>query len=261
MKNSWMIGVMLLGALTAQAQWKITPEAGFNVTKYTNSPAKIGYKVGAAVSYDFGESGFALQSGLYYVQRGEGTIRSGHLHGLAKDNEGKEVNVDSYLLKDGSIYSMYSYYNPNSGYYEYVSSEMPVGVILYQTASFYQYKTRKGYFQLPIMARYNWKLNDQLRFHLALGPYVAVGISGKEKSIETTIDLQDEYIGSKNEFENNIYDYGYYRFDWGIAAETGIEINRFSAKFSYDMGLGKENKYGEIGCKYHTASFTIGYSF
>ena len=70
MKKSWMIGVMLLGALTTQAQWKITPEAGFNVTKYTNSPAKIGYKVGAAVSYDFGESGFALQSGLYYVQRG-----------------------------------------------------------------------------------------------------------------------------------------------------------------------------------------------
>ena len=68
MKKSWMIGVMLLGALTTQAQWKITPEAGFNVTKYTNSPAKIGYKVGAAVSYDFGESGFALQSGLYYVQ-------------------------------------------------------------------------------------------------------------------------------------------------------------------------------------------------
>ena len=70
--------------------------------------------------------------------------------------------------------------------------------------------------------------------------------------------------GAKGEvwqFENNIYDYGYYRFDWGIAAETGIEINRFSAKFSYDMGLGKENKYGEIGCKYHTASFTIGYSF
>ena len=27
MKKSWMIGVMLLGALTAQAQWKITPEA------------------------------------------------------------------------------------------------------------------------------------------------------------------------------------------------------------------------------------------
>ena len=33
MKKSWMIGVMFLGALTAQAQWKITPEAGFNVTK------------------------------------------------------------------------------------------------------------------------------------------------------------------------------------------------------------------------------------
>ena len=118
MKKSWMIGVMLCGALAAQAQWRITPEAGFNVTKYANSPAKVGYKVGAAVRYDFGETGFSLQSGLYYVQRGEGTIRSGYLSGTAKDNEGKEVNVDSYLLKDGTIYSMYSYYNPNSGYYE-----------------------------------------------------------------------------------------------------------------------------------------------
>ena len=44
MKKSWMIGVMLLGALTTQAQWKITPEAGFNVTKYTNSPAKLRFR-------------------------------------------------------------------------------------------------------------------------------------------------------------------------------------------------------------------------
>lgn len=261
MKKSWMIGVMLCSALAAQAQWRITPEAGFNVTKYANSPAKVGYRVGAAVRYDFGETGFSLQSGLYYVQRGEGTIRSGYLNGTAKDNEGKEVNVDSYLLKDGTIYSMYSYYNPNSGYYEYVSTEKPVGDILYKTASFYASKAYRGYLQLPIMARYNWKLNDKIGFHMSLGPYLAVGVNGKNKSIVSMIDLQDEYIGSKNVFENNVYDYGYYRFDWGVAAETGVEINHFSAKFSYDLGLGKEYRYDEIGCKYHTASFTIGYSF
>lgn len=96
---------------------------------------------------------------------------------------------------------------------------------------------------------------------MSLGPYLAVGVNGKNKSIVSMIDLQDEYIGSKNVFENNVYDYGYYRFDWGVAAEAGVEINHFSAKFSYDLGLGKESKYDEIGCKYHTASFTIGYSF
>lgn len=93
MKKSWMIGVMLLGALTAQAQWKITPEAGFNVTKYTNSPAKIGYKVGAAVSYDFGKSGFALQSGLYYVQRGNGSYDYASMYGKSIDENGNEISI------------------------------------------------------------------------------------------------------------------------------------------------------------------------
>ena len=41
MKKSWMIGVMLCSALAAQAQWRITPEAGFNVTKYKYSEALL----------------------------------------------------------------------------------------------------------------------------------------------------------------------------------------------------------------------------
>lgn len=98
-----MIGVMLLGALTAQAQWKITPEAGFNVTKYTNSPAKIGYKVGAAVSYDFGKSGFALQSGLYYVQRGNGSYDYASMYGKASMRMGMKFQYIILSTKMGVI--------------------------------------------------------------------------------------------------------------------------------------------------------------
>ena len=102
------------------------------------------------------------------------------------------------------------------------------------------------------------------RHKLAIDGIKYVKLAGEEYYIQEIFD-SSELIANLDKnavaVENSIYDYGYYRFDWGIAAETGIEINRFSAKFSYDMGLGKENKYGEIGCKYHTASFTIGYSF
>ena len=50
------------------------PEAGMNVTKYKGDVAKVGFKAGAAVSYTFGSGWFSLQSGLYYVRRGEGTV-------------------------------------------------------------------------------------------------------------------------------------------------------------------------------------------
>lgn len=70
MKKSWMIGVMLCSALAAQAQWRITPEAGFNVTKYKYSEAKMGYKVGAAVRYDFGKKRICLAKRIILCAEG-----------------------------------------------------------------------------------------------------------------------------------------------------------------------------------------------
>ncbi len=67
-----MLMMMLMCVTEVSAQWSVTPEAGMNVTKYKDSPAAVGFKAGAAVSYTFGSGLFSLQSGLYYVQRGTG---------------------------------------------------------------------------------------------------------------------------------------------------------------------------------------------
>lgn len=67
-----MLMMMLMCVTEVSAQWSVTPEAGMNVTKYKDSPAAVGFKAGAAVSYTFGSGLFSLQSGLYYVQRGDG---------------------------------------------------------------------------------------------------------------------------------------------------------------------------------------------
>lgn len=259
MKKSWMIGVMLLGALTTQAQWKITPEAGFNVTKYTNSPAKIGYKVGAAVSYDFGKSGFALQSGLYYVQRGNGSYDYASMYGKSIDENGNEISIYYSIDKDGSYTMSY----PAGGYYagyaenSHVNSGQPID---WQEVTFvHKNASRYGFVQLPILARYTWTVKPNIRIHVALGPYIAIGVNGKKSLHAKIIDLKKS---SESIYENksNPFDYGN-RFDWGVAAETGVEINRFSAKFSYDMGLSDDYGRNNIGIEYHTASFTIGYSF
>lgn len=44
-----VVFVMLMTCvISAQAQWKVTPEAGMNVTKYKGDVAKVGFKAGVA---------------------------------------------------------------------------------------------------------------------------------------------------------------------------------------------------------------------
>lgn len=90
-----MLMMMLMCVTEVGAQWSVTPEAGMNVTKYKNSPAAVGFKAGAAVSYTFGSGLFSLQSGLYYVQRGTGKSFFGTAYGKGVDKDGKEQ--DRYL--------------------------------------------------------------------------------------------------------------------------------------------------------------------
>lgn len=78
-----MLMMMLMCVTEVSAQWSVTPEAGMNVTKYKDSPAAVGFKAGAAVSYTFGSGLFSLQSGLYYVQRGTGKSFYGAAYGLS----------------------------------------------------------------------------------------------------------------------------------------------------------------------------------
>ena len=83
--SSVMLMMMLMCVTEVSAQWSVTPEAGMNVTKYKGSPAAVGFKAGAAVSYTFGSGLFSLQSGLYYVQRGTGKSFFGTAYGKGFD--------------------------------------------------------------------------------------------------------------------------------------------------------------------------------
>lgn len=70
-----VVFVMLMTCvISAQAQWKVTPEAGMNVTKYKGDAAKVGFKAGAAVSYTFGSGWFSLQSVCIMCDGGRGCL-------------------------------------------------------------------------------------------------------------------------------------------------------------------------------------------
>ena len=89
--------MLMMCVISAQAQWKVTPEAGMNVTKYKGDVAKVGFKAGAAVSYTFGSGWFSLQSGLYYVRRGKGLSSYSEIYGTSESPYGGREGTSIFL--------------------------------------------------------------------------------------------------------------------------------------------------------------------
>ncbi|WP_304250894.1 porin family protein [Parabacteroides gordonii] len=247
--------MMMMCVATVSAQWSVTPEAGMNVTKYKGSPSAIGFKAGAAVSYTFGSGLFSLQSGLYYVQRGTGKSFYGTAYGKGVDQDGKEQ--DRYIsFSPGGLW--YGGTGVLGGYYgngSFFPTDMRVDGITLTEGS-----TRRDYLQLPILGRFNWEVGKDVKLHIAAGPYLAYGISGKSKS--KTMEMSEKgYSTTYDSWEPFGKYSSHRRFDWGLMFNAGIEVKRFTLNASYDLGLGKEYESQDIDLKYQTVSFTVGYRF
>ncbi|MCD7977254.1 MAG: PorT family protein [Tannerellaceae bacterium] len=250
MKKFVVFALMLMSGVVAKAQWTFTPEAGLNVTKYEDSEtAKFGPRVGVAVEYQLPQSDlFSIRTGLYFLQRG-------------RNDEYYGYYGNYYSSGYGNVYYGNGFYGegePNQTRYYPYSSE-----------------TKKNYLQLPVMANFSWNICDKVRITAGVGPYIAYGVGGKSS---TTMYVHipegnDSYFTSvqnpfsKREFrstDGTIYTRsGDKRFDWGVTAMAGIEINRISVNVGYDMGLAKQYPgYAyQVSPQYHALSFSVGYSF
>lgn len=272
--RKWFVFVMLMiAAVSAEAQWNITPEVGMNVTKYKDDVAKMGYKAGAAVSYTFGTGRFSIQSGLYFVQRGKGQYTAWEMYGTSLGYDGKRgyASIPVNPALHGHIGGwMYGGKGSGSGYgNNYISNMYPLSEIRdfeLDGVRYYRSEEHRGYIQLPVLARFNWKVGKDIRFHLAFGPYFAYGITGKRTYGESNYSVKGQLpydrVVELNPFHTKEY-MGPPRFDWGLSLQTGVGVKRVALKLGYDLGMRKEyQSYSTgIGINYHTASFTIGYTF
>ena len=112
-----VVFVLLMSCvISAQAQWKVTPEAGMNVTKYKGDVAKVGFKAGAAVSYTFGSGWFSFQSGLYYVRRGKGLSSYSEIYGTSESPYGGREGTSIFLYPVSSDYLNLWGYGYGNGY-------------------------------------------------------------------------------------------------------------------------------------------------
>lgn len=243
------------------AQWSVTPEIGMNVTKYNQATPKMGFKIGSAIAYTFAGRRFTLQSGLYYVGRNRG--ESSEIWGFSynKDQDyyhGFQIFGNSL----GGYGTNYAGSSSNSFFYNPLDA--PIDGISRNT-----HKQDLGYLQMPILARFNWEITPETKFHLAFGPYLAYGLGG-------TYFLERIYNGLDQEITYSDFTYNPFersdikRFDWGIQLNAGFEIRRFTLDFSYDtsfywpsdyFGLNGFWKPGTFIPTYHSLSVTIGYKF
>lgn len=260
-KMIWFALFWMVGVGTLKAQWSVTPEAGMALTKrnsfqtdWTGRP-----KVGVGVEFQLPSSSFALKSGLYYMQRGysldygSGGYWQGYGSSWGYGNgpwfqPGKQLSY-------GSGNGGYGY----GGYYDYAYD--------------YGSTLTRHFLQLPVMVDFSFPLADEVRLHVAAGPYIAVsladhwdGYSGYlcESAVPGSAGFAGgngygAYPGSLTQGFNPTR--GLRAFDWGVSGVLGLEVKRWMFNFAYDLSLGKEYKHGSVGVNYHTVSLSVGYKF
>ena len=220
--------------LSVDAQWKFTPKAGVTITKNKYYNAGVGAKIGVGARYSFNgqDNGFGIRTGLYYLQRNTETFAGGlwgKIPGLGGISTVPVFPGDNSLIK--------------------IPDNMPV-----ESVSFDRYRERRDYLQLPVMAQMAWKITPDIRFHVAAGPYVALGISGKKKHSSTSWDINSKTLKDENDSKNPFFSD---RFDAGVSVQTGFEVMRVAILLNYETNLYKRKAFGSE----NIVSLGIGYTF
>lgn len=202
----------------------LSPEAGISVVRKPSNEEdwRPAAKVGVAAVFNLSKH-FSIESGLFYTFR-------------------------HYKIDDGGIYS-----NKDARWVETVS------------------RTRH-FLQLPVLAKFNWQLNKDTKVFFGAGPYVGLclktKVDGNQRLLEgsfpdPTGQFYDGFVYGEDEAGNSnqfLYDKDR-KFDWGVAANIGVEVRNWYTKLQYDLSLGKERKGDVIGANYHTLTLSAGYKF
>lgn len=232
------LALLQIGGI-AQAQFQFTPHAGVAIQKGSGDlSAGVGAQIGVDVRYSFNgqDTGWALQSGLYYQQR-----MTSYWGALCY----------SYKVPEGfwGFTSLPAISGPGFPAHDYLMSDYDI-----QSIASYAAKFRDDYLQLPIMAQYAWKLAPDIRLHISAGGYVGYQITGKYKQGTAQIDAEDltyiEYTKQKARTHSH-------EWDMGFISQAGLEVKRFTFLVNYQTNLFHRTRNGA----YNLASFSVGYAF
>ena len=139
-------------------------------------------------------------------------------------------------------------------HYYGVGSETPVSESL---------KMNPLYLELPVNFVVKLPVTTGTNFFVGAGPYGALGIGGKYKATATVAGASGETTrnikyGSDNEADLR-------RFDYGVNALAGLEIDRVMLNVNYGLGLSKivpnTDDFRNDKNKYRVLSVNVGFRF
>lgn len=114
--------------------------------------------------------------------------------------------------------------------------------------------TNLGYLQLPVNLGYRLPISGNVSLMGAAGPYVAIGVLGKD--VETSLD---------SKIKTNIFGKKYQRFDFGLNYKLGVELwHQWQLYFGFEQGLinmAKSDYATYLGTKRKTMNLYIGTAY
>jgi len=137
--------------------------------------------------------------------------------------------------------------------------------------NWYRATTRPYYIEIPVNAVIKLPLGDQSSFFFGAGPYLGIGVGGKNRLEGETLGAsfsRSESIKFSDDdpFTSNEEGAGYNilrRFDYGLNGTIGIEAAHAMFSVNYGLGLAKiqsgtSSSDDELN-KYRVLSFTVGF--
>ena len=139
-------------------------------------------------------------------------------------------------------------------------------------ANYFKATTNPIYLEVPLNVVFKFGANGGPNFFAGAGPYLAIGIAGKNKT-------EGKFLGTSFSNESNIewsdddpttlnYEEGagfgiLKRFDYGINGTAGIDLKKAVLSVNYGWGLAKlqsgSNSSDDDNNKHRVLSFTLGF--
>jgi len=139
-------------------------------------------------------------------------------------------------------------------------------------ANYFKATTNPIYLEVPLNLVFKFGENGGPNFFVGAGPYMAIGIAGKNKTegkfLGTSFSSEDDIVWSDDDPTTLDYEEGagfgiMKRFDYGLNGTAGIDLKKAVLSVNYGWGLAKLQSGSESSDddnnKHRVLSFTIGF--
>lgn len=122
-------------------------------------------------------------------------------------------------------------------------------------------KVNRNFLQIPVVAKFSWKVADEVRLNVGAGPYIGLSLGDTwQGGGWNSYYYPDD--GSEYEYPSAWPDRHYNTKDpdWGLFTVVGLEVKNWVINLRDDISPGDINSSAS-GTAYETLSLSVGYKF